>query len=611
MSNERIDILLNNQVLEVDLNDLAGNEDPLIGIVSQDPSNHGLFLRFAFEYHSRGMNREFEKFLLAGKSQAQVHRLNHSDRHVLLLNCLAGYYIDAAKNLKEGEALPSCNASGAARSASILLRQAAELLNDAERISRTDKFTFIGKGLRRAGLMPANILQMNAKPGVRDENVLNNYKAALKLDANFIPALIGLGNFYFESENFKMALNYYQRVLTTKPDIVPDVRIPIGICFSYLNMNDEAALAFERALERDPGNVNAMLLLSLLEFNRSKQLAAASPEKKALVKVSNQRLFKAYQLDPRNSLCCIQMASRFFDKDMHKANVMASSSLLYTNEPLLKAEAHAIKGRIAHAKGDYKTAHENYKTAADLNPDSGVVQFHFGKTFVEAGNYEKAIAQLEKVLVKAPHDYDTLKLLFCLYSYQNLGDKITAPLEAIAKMSRKSTKGGERQTNVLEEMPIKDPELLSDVSQHLEMSNVYAARNRYMELLALLEKQQAEIPPELLNNIAVLYHLEAEAINSFYEGNFQVNFKISPDAIGETNLNQALTSAESLYHQALTVLNTESFLESSNSQRVAALQISIRYNVARLFECTGNIDKAELHYKELLKSHPAFTDCAT
>ncbi len=44
---ERIDILLNNQVLEVDLNDLAGNEDPLIGIVSQDPSNHSLFLRFA------------------------------------------------------------------------------------------------------------------------------------------------------------------------------------------------------------------------------------------------------------------------------------------------------------------------------------------------------------------------------------------------------------------------------------------------------------------------------------------------------------------------------------------------------------------------------------
>ena len=90
-----------------------------------------------------------------------------------------------------------------------------------------------------------------------------------------------------------------------------------------------------------------MLMMSLIELNKSKEISA---DKKALIKSSNQRLFKAYQLEPRNSLSCIEMASRFFEKDLHKANIMATSSLLHTKDLTLKAEALTIKGRIAHVK---------------------------------------------------------------------------------------------------------------------------------------------------------------------------------------------------------------------------------------------------------------------
>jgi hypothetical protein len=43
----KIEILLNNQLLEVDLNDLKGNDDTLIAILNQDATNHKLFLEFA------------------------------------------------------------------------------------------------------------------------------------------------------------------------------------------------------------------------------------------------------------------------------------------------------------------------------------------------------------------------------------------------------------------------------------------------------------------------------------------------------------------------------------------------------------------------------------
>jgi hypothetical protein len=43
----KIEILLHNQLLEVDLDDLKGNDDALIGILSQDSTNYRLFLEFA------------------------------------------------------------------------------------------------------------------------------------------------------------------------------------------------------------------------------------------------------------------------------------------------------------------------------------------------------------------------------------------------------------------------------------------------------------------------------------------------------------------------------------------------------------------------------------
>ena len=130
-----------------------------------------------------------------------------------------------------------------------------------------------------------------------------------------------------------------------------------------------------------------------------------------------------------------------------------------------------------------------------------------------------------------------------------------------------------------------------------------------MELLTLLKKQDKPVPPELLNNMAVLYHLEAVGIQDYFDGNPTNLFKILPEEATENNLNQAFAFAESLYQQALTQLADDSFLATEDKFRVHALQTSIRYNVARLFECRGDVDKAEMHYKDLLKLHPAFIEC--
>lgn len=70
----------------------------------------------------------------------------NKEKHLLLLNTLASYYIDSAKKLKENETMPSVN-STEPRTSMMLLNQSLEILNEAEKISRTDKFTYVGKGL--------------------------------------------------------------------------------------------------------------------------------------------------------------------------------------------------------------------------------------------------------------------------------------------------------------------------------------------------------------------------------------------------------------------------------------------------------------------------------
>jgi hypothetical protein len=84
---------------------------------------------------------------------------------------------------------------------------------------------------------------------------------------------------------------------------------------------------------------------------------------------------------------------------------------------------------------------------------------------------------LEKVFGKHPHDYDTLKLLFRLYSIQKNSEKVLIPLESISKMAKRKEKS-DKNANVAEVLVVKDSELLSDIAEYLERTNVYAARKR-------------------------------------------------------------------------------------------------------------------------------------
>jgi RNA polymerase-associated protein CTR9 len=425
------------------------------------------------------------------------------------------------------------------------------------------------------------------------------FKLALNLDPNFVPGLLGLAAVYAEKGDYKSALILYQKALCINPDFSPDLRIPIGMCFHNLDMSEEARKAFNRALERDPDNVYAIMFLSLIDVNSSKTEKSKN-QRKILLKEANAKVLKAFQMDPRNPLCTLQMSERFFEKDLHKAKVMAQSSLVNSKSAKAKKDAYMMLGRIAHSQGDLKVAMENYKAAIKLCPDSLMVHFPLAQLYLSQDKPEEAIQCLEKVLAKHPTDYDSLKLLFSVYTNKPaLHEKAEVVFESLKKIVGDSEK----------ELKVRDPELIADIAAYLEKSNVQQARKKYHQLLNMMEEENIPVPPELLNNVAVLYHMEADGISSYFDPSFRMNYRVGVDSTDHAHESNVMNAAETIYQRALVSVTLPDYVQNEDPWKVNALQTSIRYNVARLFETRGELDKAEAHLKEILKIHPAYDDC--
>ena len=211
----------------------------------------------------------------------------------MILNILASHYVESAKAATE---------SVVDRDRFLVL--ATGFLNDAERIERLNIFTILIKG---------NLMLLRKEY----DQALVAFRGSLQQNPTFIPALIGCASILFKQKDFKGALERYQTVLRLNPDISPDVRVPIGICFAELGMEDEAIAAFNRAIELDAENINAIVLASVMNANKSKTPSLSTMERNALLANGNQQLLQAFKMNVKHSVVANEMAERFFSKSLY------------------------------------------------------------------------------------------------------------------------------------------------------------------------------------------------------------------------------------------------------------------------------------------------------
>lgn len=116
------------------------------------------------------------------------------------------------------------------------------------------------------------------------------------------------------------------------------------------------------------------------------------------------------------------------------------------------------------------------------------------------------------------------------------------------------------------------------MAQILEQSDLQSSLQAYNTACKILKENiQAEVPPEILNNIAALqYRLK--------------NFEDARDKFSE----------------ALTRCKRESEQDPSYYNSIS---VTITYNLARIHEMLCQFDRSEVLYKDILKEHPNYIDC--
>ncbi|KAJ3040687.1 protein required for normal CLN1 and CLN2 G1 cyclin expression [Rhizophlyctis rosea] len=608
-------------VLEVDLDELENSEGDILQILVQEQCKLSVFLKCAFEFSAKGLYRAFEQILESGLAATEGHSAQSEASHrQLLMNTLASYWIETAKTLPEGQTFVyEGDKHFPPRSKEFLLEAATRLLNQAESINAHNIFVWLGRGN----------LYLARKDYQKAEYQFNS---ALRLDQNDVSAHIGLAAIAFNKKDWKSSLEHYQRVLRLEPYQQPDVRVPIALCFHRLQRHAQARKALIRALEVDPSNVEALSLLSTLDWNILQMQDAGMGEQKELDEELLQRAVLAHQTDDTNPLANNLLAFSFLrNGDYDKAIVLADRALKYGHTGLVRADSLFCKSCALQAQGKYQEAYNCIKESTTLNPRSVASQYVYGQLSHFNGETDQAIQCFENLLQHRVDHPDTLKRLAYIYSgVEERRPKAKEMYERIKTQARKRQRPDEdtvkredkrikvegkngaagvkqeekkekKESKIADEEFIDDTELLIDMGRICEETDPNAALLAYRTAMSKLEKSGERIPVELLNNLAVLHHLRGELVLEIKKvKKEQTNGSHTEN--GE-DPRPPPPAARDYYDDALRAL-----AELGEDGRKDALQTTLLYNLGLMHEGIGHLAKAEEYHEKVLDLHPGYIE---
>ncbi|NP_001086446.1 RNA polymerase-associated protein CTR9 homolog [Xenopus laevis] len=533
MSRGSIEIPLRDtdEVIELDFDQLPEG-DEVISILKQEHTQLHIWIALALEYFKQGKTEDFVKLLEAARIDGNLDYRDHEKDQMTCLDTLAAYYVQQARKEKNKDNKKE------------LITQATLLYTMADKIIMYDQNHLLGRAC------------FCLLEGDKMDQADAQFHFVLNQSPNNIPALLGKACISFNKKDYRGALAYYKKALRTNPGCPAGVRLGMGHCFVKLNKLDKARLAFGRALDLNPTCVGALVGLAVLELNNKEADS---------IKNGVQLLSKAYTIDPSNPMVLNHLANHFFfKKDYSKVQHLALHAFHNTEVEAMQAESCYQLARSFHVQEDYDQAFQYYYQATQFAAASFVLPFFgLGQMYIYRGDKENASQCFEKVLKAYPNNYETMKILGSLYAASDDQEK-----RDIAKSHLKK---------VTEQYP-DDVEAWIELAQILEQTDIQNALSAYGTATRILqEKVQADVPPEILNNVGALH---------FRLGN-----------LGEAkkyflaSLDRAKAEAE----------HDEHYYNS--------ISVTTSYNLARLYEGLCEFHESEKLYKNILREHPNYVDC--
>ncbi len=131
---------------------------------------------------------------------------------------------------------------------------------------------------------------MNAQPTPEQLKKMADTQAApliekLKSDPNNPELLAGIGNFYYDAQQYPTAIDYYGRALKTKPADAA-VRTDMATAYWYMGNDDSAIAEFNKALTYEPNKPNTLFNLGLVKWQGKMDINGAVAEWEKLLKTN-------------------------------------------------------------------------------------------------------------------------------------------------------------------------------------------------------------------------------------------------------------------------------------------------------------------------------------
>ncbi len=98
--------------------------------------------------------------------------------------------------------------------------------------------------------------------------------AQLQADPQNSDLLTRVGNYYYDAQQYPIAVQYYERALQVKPSDV-NVRTDMGTAYWYMGDADRALSEFNRALQFVPDNPNTLFNLGVVKWKGKNDAAGA------------------------------------------------------------------------------------------------------------------------------------------------------------------------------------------------------------------------------------------------------------------------------------------------------------------------------------------------
>lgn len=171
-----------------------------------------------------------------------------------------------------------------------------------------------------------------------------------------------------------------------------------------------------------------------------------------------------------------------------------------------------------------------------------------------------------------------------LSAQEYAADKVKARelFERVRKNAAAQTSGVGQKANGTASKPRgKKAAWSNDIEMHLEIARLWETESvakamaAYQEARRISEKDLKGVDPRIVNNLAVLNHLEGQ-----------------------------LTDARSSYEEALSIVSTK----WASHENMEAMSTTFLYNLARVYEDQGEAALATDAYDKLLGRHPEYID---